>query len=781
MPTLLDKLIARLDEADVSSTLAARIGGDAAAVDAALGPAMARVIDGLARLAADRHGALVVGSLVDQHPDRPHPTSSAALVRLAETGDPGPGNVILDRVFGAERGLVVIGLASSLGLAPSLVGRLLPLVAPMVTAELANRRRVGSLDDGRVADLLAVDRARIAAAGILAGTSFADSGLGVARPQAERPAGRRRTVRKGGDPTTASLATIAVTQPLPVVVSTDRHDDPPPAPADRTADPDRADEAPPDEAPIDEAPLDEASFDGSPVDAASLDAPTAETATIDRATPDTVLVDPGSLDAATLDPGSLDAATLDAATPDTATVDRGSLDAATLDPGSLDAATLDVAMPDTTTVDLATPETASVDRGSVDTATIDVATPDPATLDRATVDTELVETASDESPVAAARSAEPIETEHTPEAGDVAGSLLDGIEVSSGPDALARATSAPAVVARATSAPAVVARATSDPAAARFAEVAPIDAPPATVTTVEPAPASHPVDARGTALAWLGWAVGSVVLVLLLALLLSTCAGGRVEPGEAPAVVGLGPAAGESAAGPDAVDPAGPTTTAGVESSVSAAGDLAPVPDVAASVAATLIGTGIEGLADGGHVVLTGSVADEEARADLEDRIGTLLGVESIDNQIAVVPPVVDPSTDGLIAPGPGPDPVSTPDLPAGSTLNDALDLAPIAFASKSAELTDEGRAIVDRVARYLHRHPELSISIDGHTDADGEAEANLELSQQRADAVLARLLELSVEPERVVAVGHGEAFPAHPNDSLDNKAANRRIEFTVR
>ncbi len=652
MPTLLDNLLARLDEADAASALASRIDGDRTAVDVALGPALARVIDGLARLAADRHGALVVGGLVD---------------RPADEGGAGPGNVILDRVFGAERGLVVIGLASGLGLAPSLVGRLLPLVTPFVTAELADRRRVASLDDGQVAELLTVERGRIAAAGILAGTSFADSGLGVARPRAGRsPAAGRRSGRHRAGPAGAGLATIEVTQPLPVVVPVDPDEEPPPGPSD----------------------------------------------------------------AAPLDPG---------------TVDPGTVDPGTVDPGTVDPEPVDIEQIDTEPIDAATLGSVAIDIATVDAATVET--------DQVAADPGLAEA------VVEARSVAPIADRRR-------GGSVTGPEVDDGPGAHP-AIGEPAIREDADDRPVL-----------RLSDEAPIISAPL-VAPAGPAPAQQPVDARGTALAWLGWAVGSVVLVLLLAWLLSTCAGGRAAPGGAPTVVGLGPAGGDAPI-TDAVGPAAEgTADDDVESMAPAGAELTPVPDVAASVAATLIGTGIDGLADGGHVVLTGSVADEAARAELEARIGTLLGVESIDNRITVVPPLVDPSTDGLVAPGP--DPIEGPANPAGSTLNEALDLAPIAFASKSAELTDEGRAIVDRVARYLHRHPELLISIDGHTDADGDAEANLELSQQRADAVLARLLELSVEPERVIAVGHGEAVPAFPNDSLDNKAANRRIEFTVR
>ena len=658
MPTLLDNLIAQLDEADAASTLAARVGGDRADVEAAMGPALARVVDGLAELANDRHGTLVVGSLVDQHPGHRGSTATAELRRLVAEGEAGSGNVILDRVFGAERGLVVIGLASGLGLAPSLVGRLLPLLAPLVTAELAVRRRRGSLDDGQVAQLLVADRDEIEAAGTLTGTSFADSGLGATRPTARSTSSRRRAARRGATPPRASLATMEATQALPVIVPTDRADE---------SGPTRHDSEDHEESPSSPSAEATSEIDGLTV-APAIDVPSVDHESADDAAPGPeMLVEPEPLVADRPEPGPVTDTDLDAVTDRAADFD----------------------------------ETVIID-----------GTAAAGAVDEAGVGVERVE----------------------------------------------------------------------DAAEAWFAEMAPVVSPPVVVTVDEPV-ATPQADPKGMALAWLGWAVGSVVLVLLLAMLLSTCAGGRATAVEVPTVLGLGPSDDDVAATPATIGPAAPTTvTAGEIARTGPTGEqLVPAPDVAASVAATLLGTGIDGVAEGGHVVLTGTVADEAARVDLESRIGTLLGVESIDNRITIVPPLVDPVTDGLVAPGADPDPIDTPNHPVGSTLNEALDLAPVSFATKSAELTDEGRAIVDRVARYLHRHPELLISIDGHTDTDGDAEANLELSQQRADAVLARLLELSVEPERVAAIGHGEAFPALPNDSAENKAANRRIEFTIR
>jgi outer membrane protein OmpA-like peptidoglycan-associated protein len=67
-----------------------------------------------------------------------------------------------------------------------------------------------------------------------------------------------------------------------------------------------------------------------------------------------------------------------------------------------------------------------------------------------------------------------------------------------------------------------------------------------------------------------------------------------------------------------------------------------------------------------------------------------------------------------------------------------------------------------------------------GHTDDLGPDDENLVLSQQRAEAVKTRLVELEVEESRLNARGEGEQFPLVPNDSPANRELNRRIEFKL-
>jgi len=114
------------------------------------------------------------------------------------------------------------------------------------------------------------------------------------------------------------------------------------------------------------------------------------------------------------------------------------------------------------------------------------------------------------------------------------------------------------------------------------------------------------------------------------------------------------------------------------------------------------------------------------------------------------------------------------------SQIKDILHLHKIEFETNKATLTPKGKEIVDRVATILKKYPGVKITIEGHTDSDGKADYNLKLSQDRVDTVKAELVKAGISADRLKAVGYGESNPLVPNDSAENKAKNRRVEFKV-
>lgn len=105
------------------------------------------------------------------------------------------------------------------------------------------------------------------------------------------------------------------------------------------------------------------------------------------------------------------------------------------------------------------------------------------------------------------------------------------------------------------------------------------------------------------------------------------------------------------------------------------------------------------------------------------------------------------------------------------------LGLNPITFALGSSEITDAGKVELDKVVAFLQATPG-AIEIGGHTDSDGDPGYNQTLSQERADAVKDYLAAQGIPAESMTARGYGPDQPIAPNDTPENKALNRRIEF---
>lgn len=104
-----------------------------------------------------------------------------------------------------------------------------------------------------------------------------------------------------------------------------------------------------------------------------------------------------------------------------------------------------------------------------------------------------------------------------------------------------------------------------------------------------------------------------------------------------------------------------------------------------------------------------------------------------------------------------------------------------ILFDLDAATLRPDAEPVLRQVAGLLLEHPELTrVEIQGHTDDQGEAEYNLQLSQARVETVYAWLVANGVSPERLVARGYGESMPLQPNTSEAGRAANRRVQFMI-
>ncbi len=106
--------------------------------------------------------------------------------------------------------------------------------------------------------------------------------------------------------------------------------------------------------------------------------------------------------------------------------------------------------------------------------------------------------------------------------------------------------------------------------------------------------------------------------------------------------------------------------------------------------------------------------------------------------------------------------------------------LGDVLFASGQVRLVDGGLASLEEVVDLLQTEPTKKIRVEGHTDSRGDAEANLKLSDQRANAVMEALISLGVAADRVTALGMGEDFPIASNEDEDGRAQNRRVDVIL-
>lgn len=101
-----------------------------------------------------------------------------------------------------------------------------------------------------------------------------------------------------------------------------------------------------------------------------------------------------------------------------------------------------------------------------------------------------------------------------------------------------------------------------------------------------------------------------------------------------------------------------------------------------------------------------------------------------------------------------------------------------IKFDSGKATLKLESMGVINEIVKLMKEHPEINFSVEGHTDSDGDAQFNIDLSEQRANTVVNELIARGIDGKRMVAKGFGEDVPVAENTSPEGKANNRRVEF---
>lgn len=153
-----------------------------------------------------------------------------------------------------------------------------------------------------------------------------------------------------------------------------------------------------------------------------------------------------------------------------------------------------------------------------------------------------------------------------------------------------------------------------------------------------------------------------------------------------------------------------------------------------------LIGAAIGGLAGGA----IGNYQDRQERKLRDELAGT--GVEVVRNSENI-----------------------TLDVPGGIT-----------FAVDSANVNNNFKPVLDKVAATLVEYDQTIIEVAGHTDSTGSESYNQSLSERRANSVASYLSSRGVPSQRLITVGGGELHPVASNDTAEGREQNRRVEITI-
>ena len=136
-------------------------------------------------------------------------------------------------------------------------------------------------------------------------------------------------------------------------------------------------------------------------------------------------------------------------------------------------------------------------------------------------------------------------------------------------------------------------------------------------------------------------------------------------------------------------------------------------------------------------------------------------------------PPVVEP-----------PPPKATPPepevIPEKPPIVEKIVLNSLRFDFDSAVIKPEYFPLLDEAARIIQKHPEKTVTIEGHTCSIGSEEYNADLSLRRANSVKGYLVEKGIAADRLMVKGYGEENPVADNASLEGRKMNRRVEFKV-
>lgn len=104
-----------------------------------------------------------------------------------------------------------------------------------------------------------------------------------------------------------------------------------------------------------------------------------------------------------------------------------------------------------------------------------------------------------------------------------------------------------------------------------------------------------------------------------------------------------------------------------------------------------------------------------------------------------------------------------------------------ILFDTGKSSFKKQTKPVLEAITAILKEYPKANFTIEGHTDSVGSKTLNQKLSDARANAVMAYLVENGIDSARLTAIGFGEDYPIASNATRDGRAQNRRVEVKLK
>lgn len=103
-----------------------------------------------------------------------------------------------------------------------------------------------------------------------------------------------------------------------------------------------------------------------------------------------------------------------------------------------------------------------------------------------------------------------------------------------------------------------------------------------------------------------------------------------------------------------------------------------------------------------------------------------------------------------------------------------------VLFGYDRDDLTTEARQRLTDLATILNKYPDTYVLVEGHTDASGTDNYNMDLSRRRATQVATYLKSEDIRAQRIITKWYGESQPKYSNETETDRAKNRRVEFAI-